>query len=101
MDVQSARNDLQPCFNRLKNLLNTLDGYTKYDYALEQQLQSLKDNLELLNEILTKLFLDCKQGIATGHLSIPFNNLITYSHLVHTSENCLSMFEWNIHYLSF
>ncbi|KAK5773999.1 hypothetical protein RI543_004757 [Arxiozyma heterogenica] len=82
MDVQSARNDLQPCFNRLKNLLNTLDGYTKYDYALEQQLQSLKDDLELLNEILTKLFLDCKQGIATGNLSIPFNNSILQQNLV-------------------
>lgn len=76
MDVQSSRNDLQPCFNRLKNLLNTLDGYTKYNHVLEQQLKSLEDDLKLLNDILTDLFLNCQQRITTGDLSIPFNNSI-------------------------
>lgn len=76
MDVQTSRNDLQPCFNRLKNLLNTLNGYTKYEHVFEQQLRSLESDLKLLNEILTQLFVNCQQKVTTGDLSVPFNNSI-------------------------
>lgn len=77
MDIQLPRkNDLQPCFNRLKNLLDTLNGHTKYKPCLSEQLQSLHDDLSKIYDLLDQLLNECEKNIVNGELQVKFNTII-------------------------
>lgn len=82
MDIQPSRNDLQPCFNRLKNYLNTLNGHTKYVPVLDQQLQSLNDDLNKIYALLDQLLTICQQRVTEGDLPIKFNASILQQNVV-------------------
>ncbi|KAG0664294.1 hypothetical protein C6P44_001021 [Monosporozyma unispora] len=84
MDTQPSRNELQPCFNRLRNLLDTLNGHTKYVPLLDKQLQSLNVDLNKIYDLLDKLFLICQHRATGGDLSIKFNNSILQQNVVVT-----------------